>query len=246
MKKLLLLLAALIVLQSCASSPLVSGNYVNTELIDYPEADINITAGLGETLVRKGIRQSGSAIIIDAPLSFGNATLLTCAATVDPGSFFQNSVYQGSNATRNGAACYNVGLARTSNDSGGTNFNCPGVLLPTASVCYSDQVNNYFLVTGVGVIWQLPQQNIGSIRREQRAVQRQTNFVQELIYNGRVDNNLRFIYREFSNDLVRPAFTQEIQYDSNESSIIGFRDLRIEVISSSNIEIVYKLISNFN
>lgn len=257
MNKLLLILAGIIVLQGCATSPLVSGDYVNTELIDYPEAGINITAGLGETLVRKGIRQTGSAIIIDRPLRFGNLSFLGCSPVVEPGSFFQNSVYQRSGNTtmfgdtpvpspRNGAACYAVGLARNVNDDGRSDFVCSGQTISGPSVCYSEVGDNYFLVGNGNQISELPQQNVGGIRREQRSVQRQTNFVQELIYNGRVDNNLRFIYREFSNDLVRPAFTQEVQYDTNESNIIGFRDLRIEVISATNTEIVYKLISNFN
>lgn len=61
MNRILLILPVVIVLQGCGvSSPLVGGSYTNTELVDYPEVNIYITAGLGETLVRKGIRQSGS------------------------------------------------------------------------------------------------------------------------------------------------------------------------------------------
>ena len=106
-------------------------------------------------------------------------------------------------------------------------------------------IDSFFLVSGGADHWRLRNQSIGIVRREQRAVQRQTNFVQEFIYNGRVDNNLKFIYREFTNDLARPAFTQEVQYDANESNVIGFRALRVEVVSSSNTEITYKLVSTF-
>ena len=46
MKKILRLLTGITLLQGCgaAPSPLVNGNFVNTELIDYPEAGIDITA----------------------------------------------------------------------------------------------------------------------------------------------------------------------------------------------------------
>jgi hypothetical protein len=71
-------------------------------------------------------------------------------------------------------------------------------------------------------------------------------FKQEFIYNGRVQNALKFIYREYINDYARPAFTQELQYDLSESKIIGFRGLRIEILNASNTKIKYKLLNNFN
>ena len=73
----------------------------------------------------------------------------------------------------------------------------------------------------------------------------QANYVQELIYNGRVDNNLRFTYREFSGDMIRPAFNQTVQYDFNDSKFISFKGLTLEIIEANNQLIRYKLISNF-
>ncbi len=49
------------------------------------------------------------------------------------------------------------------------------------------------------------------------------SFRQELIYNGRDDNEVRFLYRELTEDLLRPAFTQEVQYDLEQSDVIGFK-----------------------
>jgi hypothetical protein len=69
---------------------------------------------------------------------------------------------------------------------------------------------------------------------------------QQFIYNGKSGNQIKFIYREFINDMARPAFTQELQYDLSEGNIIGFKGLRIEIISISNIEIEYKIINSFN
>ena len=70
-------------------------------------------------------------------------------------------------------------------------------------------------------------------------------FKQEFIYNGRVGTALKFIYREYADDLARPAFTQDLQYDLNESKTIGFRGLRIDVISATNTIIEYKLLNQF-
>jgi len=71
-------------------------------------------------------------------------------------------------------------------------------------------------------------------------------FKKVFIYNGKAGNAVNFSYREFINDMVRPAFTQELQYDLNEGKIIGFKGLRIEILNTSNIEIEYKVLSEFN
>lgn len=70
-------------------------------------------------------------------------------------------------------------------------------------------------------------------------------FKQEFIYSGRSGNTLKFMYREFIDDMARAAFYQEAQYDLNEGNIIGFRSLKIEVIKASNSSIEYKVISHF-
>lgn len=72
------------------------------------------------------------------------------------------------------------------------------------------------------------------------------NFRQELIYNGRVDNNVRFIYREIGSGMLRDAFTQEVQYDLNESEIVGFRGARVRIVEASNRQIRFVLLSPFD
>ena len=69
---------------------------------------------------------------------------------------------------------------------------------------------------------------------------------QEFIYNGKTSNSIKFIYREFFDNIARPSFTQELVYDINEDNIIGFRGLRIELLSSTNVNIKYKVLSYFN
>jgi len=73
----------------------------------------------------------------------------------------------------------------------------------------------------------------------------ETNFKQEFIYNGRVNNSLKFIYREFTGDLARQSFSQEIQYDLNQSNTIGFKDLSIEILKATNQQIEYRVITPF-
>lgn len=68
----------------------------------------------------------------------------------------------------------------------------------------------------------------------------------EFIYNGKSNNTLKFIYREFIKDLARPSFTQDLQYDLEESNIVGFKDMRIEIIKATNSAIDYKILNHLN
>lgn len=64
-------------------------------------------------------------------------------------------------------------------------------------------------------------------------------FEQELIYNGKSGNNIKFLYRELSSNMMRAPFTQDIQYDLNESKTIGFKGARIDIIKATNRQIEY-------
>lgn len=68
------------------------------------------------------------------------------------------------------------------------------------------------------------------------------SFAKELIYTGITKNTISILYREFSNDLIRPAFTQELKYDLSEGAVIGFKGARFQVIKATNTEIKYKVL----
>ena len=44
--------------------------------------------------------------------------------------------------------------------------------------------------------------------------------------------------------MIKQAFTQELQYDLDSSSIIGFRSIQIEIVEASNSSITFKVISD--
>ena len=73
----------------------------------------------------------------------------------------------------------------------------------------------------------------------------QSGFTQELIYDGRSGDTVKFLYRELSNSRLRAPFTQEVQYDMKQSSIVGFKGARIEIIEANNTHLKYKVITSF-
>jgi hypothetical protein len=45
--------------------------------------------------------------------------------------------------------------------------------------------------------------------------------------------------------VARPAFSNEVSYDLSESTILGYRGARIEVIKATDTELAYRLVSGF-
>ncbi|MDC0068316.1 hypothetical protein OAL10_05925 [Gammaproteobacteria bacterium] len=73
------------------------------------------------------------------------------------------------------------------------------------------------------------------------------NISREFIYNGRVANKIKFLYREFAEGLyIRAPFSQEVEYDLNIGKEIGFKDMRLEIIECTNRSITYKVLEHFD
>jgi len=68
------------------------------------------------------------------------------------------------------------------------------------------------------------------------------------LYQGKNKNKIKISYREYLNNMARPSFTQDIEYEleENASTIIGFKGLRIEVLKATNFDITYKVIKDYN
>lgn len=71
-------------------------------------------------------------------------------------------------------------------------------------------------------------------------------FQQTLIYSGKVGNKINIGYREFSSNVARPAFSNNVEYDLSESKDIGYKGALLQIIEATNQNIKYKVIRNFN
>lgn len=74
---------------------------------------------------------------------------------------------------------------------------------------------------------------------------KQPNFRQELIYSGRLGSQIKLTYREFSDDFIRPGFTQEAQYDLSTDQTVGFKGVRIQILEANNTRLRYKVLRSF-
>ena len=84
--------------------------------------------------------------------------------------------------------------------------------------------------------------------RTSNLVDEATGIKLELIYQGRAGDVIKVTYREYVDNLVRPAFQQEVQYtlkNNSEPTEISFKGARITVFEASNNQIVYKVTRGF-
>ncbi|MFZ3052287.1 MAG: hypothetical protein WA099_02685 [Sulfuricurvum sp.] len=74
------------------------------------------------------------------------------------------------------------------------------------------------------------------------------SFKYQALYQGRIDNKIKISFREFKDDMARPAFTQDIEYELNKSgdTIVGFKGLRIKILKATNMDITYSVIQDYN
>lgn len=68
------------------------------------------------------------------------------------------------------------------------------------------------------------------------------SFKKELVYTGISQNTISIVYREFIDNIARPAFSQELKYDLSQGASIGYKGARFEIVKATNTELIYKVI----
>jgi hypothetical protein len=63
----------------------------------------------------------------------------------------------------------------------------------------------------------------------------------QMIYSGLAGNTIRAAYREFKGDFIRPAFSQELQYNLAQDSTIAYKTIKIQVLSATNSQLRYRV-----
>jgi hypothetical protein len=226
--RVLIVLIAGLVLSACTSTQAI---LPQVNIIDRPAIGAISTAELGETIVEKGNLRTYDGLILSNELSWGDGLILK-KFRISPGQLRARqkdskfTYYFSENMTSHdallGTSLYTGGGLCQSNDKSGP-------------------VKGFIVAGRCNMNWN----HTPDVRQTQIYDVNSPGFRQELIYNGRVGDNLKFLYREFSGDLMRPPFSQDVQYDLNESTTIGFRGARIEIIDATNTRLQYRVISSF-
>lgn len=79
--------------------------------------------------------------------------------------------------------------------------------------------------------------------RKKIAVTREDSFKRTFLFQGATSDSLRFSYREFSNDMARPGFTEDLTIPREPfPAMIMLKDIQIEVLGVSGMGLRYRVI----
>ena len=227
----------LILIVGCSTAAVTNIIPSNTQTIDTPDTGVTVSGTLGSTLVAKGFKTTHQGVEVTASGCVGGCTaVLRC----DYREVLPNQ-----------RAPLNQQLPGNKRKSGGDAL-CAVVKMRYVAPGNCGGGEHLWLLCKDGDRWFSPdgmgrnEFDVSAGLKEVEIVDvNRPSFIQEFIYNGRYEDNLKFIYREFSDDLARPAFTQEVQYDLGAGNQIGFKNLLIEVVDATNTNISYKVIQSF-
>jgi hypothetical protein len=73
----------------------------------------------------------------------------------------------------------------------------------------------------------------------------QDTFEQTVLFTGTNGTNVMFSYREFTNNVARPAFTIDLSFDTRIDNLVRIKGARLEIVKYDNQSITYKLLSGF-
>ena len=260
MNKIIFLFVSSFLFISCTSVP-ITGNFRN-EIVNFPKINEVMTMTLGDTLVDIGYKKVGEGITIKGSI----------VAKISPGFVWTNKKSALLYTYINRDKCYGlfeINRIKPKKRSFLDGLNDPNTVNFTFCIPSNDKspLNSfgkkslYISYCSIFLEGRKPECLSGDsiwgkdliendysldMSMSTNTIEENDNgFSQQFIYNGRVDNEIKFIYREFSSNLNRGSFQQEVQYDLNQSNIIGFKELRIEIIEATNQSVTYKVINNF-
>ena len=222
------LLSAVMILSVCASTETLTPT---VDIIDHPILNQVNNAELGDTIVEKGRISTYEGIVLKSNVGWGDGWLLK-KFTIMQGKL--KALQRDKKYTyyfSDKMTAYD-GLLGTSPYSGG-------------GICIRNTDPNDiegFVLSGY---CQFSLDQKPNVQVTKIADTDTPGFRQELIYDGRSGDTVRFLYRELSSDLMRPSFSQEVQYDLKVDTMIGFKGTRIEIIEATNTHLQYRVISSF-
>lgn len=210
-------IAVIGLLASCTTVKRNAGDLIIRN-ISHPPLDSIQTVGVGDDIVRQGVMIEEDVLVVHETVKAG---FYTVPAKSYPkiGESEKDDFYEPDGVRR-------AGLAD-----------------PVGALAWGKEPGSKLRVV---TVFGVSRSGDGHYTRERHLSKRDNSFLQSLIYSGRIGSKINVGYREFSNNLARPAFNNDVEYDLDASSTIGYKGVRIEVIEATNSGITYRVVSNFD
>jgi len=242
------------IVTGCVAYPSYTAVTLERSLVSFPEVGATETRSIGETLVQSGEVSMRPTATLAAPIIIDQKIQGFMVLPED----YQLAA-MGEGVKRYDGIVFYQGLL-------GKNFGlnptlCSGTECPFCGGLCIDETTNR--VTGLywGTSLCMPIKENVDVRLSETREISDISDTREFIYSGRSGNTLRFRYREYraqasggktctekvptSQKLIAEGFTQDLTYDLSDGNVIGFRNLKLEVLKVTNTDITYRLLSFF-
>lgn len=220
------LLCLITLLTGCAS-PVYNYSPARIEISQPSIGEVKI-ANVGDNMVRQGVHTEHAALYVESDTPVG----LLHPYTITKGLFLKLGENENS-------AFFSI----ENNFEGGGNLTKVLLADPRKAV---QAYKNEKKLCGVSVFNAAACATDVSYKFTSKVIQTADSFQQMLIYNGKFGSRIRVGYREMSADLVRQAFSNDVEYDLSESRTISYKGAVIEVLEATNEYIRYKVLKKFN
>jgi hypothetical protein len=206
-------------------------NYApTTDVFSAPPLNERTTVAVGDRMLAQGQTIEREALKLSQVVKVGGYTLT-------PGVFPKT----GSN---DGSQYYSFSFVPTADGNGNQLGTLQVGLLqdPAQSIEVQEKSNKICVITVFNV------HTCRTGKAFEITTYRQTGdaaFQQTLYYNGRVGDKINIGYREYSGDMARPAFSNEVEYDLSVSSEFSYKGAKILVHEANNNQIIYTVLQNF-
>jgi hypothetical protein len=225
---------SLLLLQACATAPAITGKATIEKMGVSPDLNQRSKVDVGSTIAE----QYEHSVYIDAIHTAGAEEGFALGKIKVPAGAF---------------------LKGLSDSSGSIQFCSQDRMYydpltgPYGIVCFGDDGNN-----GMFDKVRVPNISLGSWKvldveqpyervYQEDPVDRGTGYKMELIYQGLDDGDIKVAYREYVNNMARPAFSQIVEYEYSSQEVeIAFKGARITVHSASNNSIEYTVTKRFD
>ncbi|NHB58164.1 hypothetical protein [Acinetobacter shaoyimingii] len=210
-------------LTGCAT-PVYNYQAQSKQMSKPPIGSIN-TAYVGDKMLEQGVFTDREVLRVDSPTKVNMFYSLTPGNYLKTGQSNQGIFYSAFNQIENGG---NVQKNPLADPIKALMLSADGKLCVVSVLNAKNCTNQHQAKTSV----------VG--------VASDNSFQQTLIYSGKVGQKINIGYREFSSNLARPAFNNDVEYDLNDSFEIGYKGALLEILDANNQKITYRVIRNFN
>ncbi len=200
---------------------------VTINISEPPINSVNVSQ-VGDEMLKQGKYREHDALRVDSPLK------PHWAYTVHPGYFLKMGDDESGEFYRIGGAGEDSGYVEKF-----------AIADNYKSLMVKNSTNTLGVVTVFNVAACLNGVTDG-FEKIKKPVVSQDSIQRTLIYNGKSGDKINIGYREFSGNMARPAFNNNVEYDMSESAQIGYKGALLEIVEATNQHIKYKVLSNFN